>query len=80
MTEEEAKKKRCCGPDGCGSPFFDGYGTRTCIGSACMAWRWDGQANVGPSKDRLPWVEGNERDGYTPVAERRGHCGLAGEP
>jgi len=51
-----------------------------CIGSACMAWRWSGKANIGPTKDNLPWVEGNEAEGYTAVAEHNGYCGLAGAP
>ena len=49
-----------------------------CVGSRYMAWRWDGRKNIGPTKDTLPWVEGNDHDGYQAVAERTGHCGLAG--
>ncbi len=53
MTEEEAKTKRCCGPSGCGTlsaGIYEQYLTMSgnvsvqlsfCIGSACMAWRWD---------------------------------------
>lgn len=33
--EEEAKLKRCCGPEGCG----DGRPKRYCVASDCMAWR-----------------------------------------
>jgi len=42
MTENEAKTKHCCGPEGTGSkgpPDNDGTCDRYCIGSACMAWR-----------------------------------------
>ena len=43
MTEDEAKKKMC--PQSL-SPISDGMGCITncdcfCIGSQCMAWRWD---------------------------------------
>lgn len=51
MTEEEARKTRCCGPQGCGkvqdydvhrNSVGDAIGQsllRFCVGSACMAWR-----------------------------------------
>ena len=41
MTEDEAKKKRCCGPQYCGhgrrntDDIYDMW----CVGSLCMAWR-----------------------------------------
>lgn len=37
MTEEQALKKRCCGPEGCGE-VYDGLIGRYCIASGCMAW------------------------------------------
>lgn len=55
MTEEQAKTRRCCGPEGCGAypPTPPNYinedgeeiayipsNERFCIGSACMAWQW----------------------------------------
>jgi hypothetical protein len=54
MTEDEAKTKRCCGPSGCGrlipverdeavvplhAPVQQFISV--CIGSECMAFRWD---------------------------------------
>jgi hypothetical protein len=51
LTEDEAKTKRCCGPDGCGAPVFHvnsgEFLGRFCIGSACMAWQWRG--NLEPT-------------------------------
>lgn len=47
-TEEEARKTRCGGPEGCGAWVHEddapdmpnnGY-VRYCIASDCMAWRW----------------------------------------
>lgn len=38
MTEEEARTKRCCGPEGCGNS--DANGRRRCIASDCAAWRY----------------------------------------
>jgi len=59
MTEDEAKTKRCCGVGG------DTYnGVQWCIGSACMAWRWQMTVNK----------DGSIED------EKEGFCGLAGEP
>lgn len=72
MTEEEAKGKTCCGP----LPVLIGLvitavpGSKdipkaSCIGSACMAWRWD---------------RGVDKRAYTGTAAhmRPGFCGLAG--
>lgn len=35
VSDEEAEKKACCGPVGCG---MDDDGLRVCCGSDCMAW------------------------------------------
>lgn len=40
----------------------------SCIGSACMMWRWD-------TEERIPSAAG-----ITMMVEREGHCGLAGKP
>jgi len=87
MTEDEAKIKRCCGPEGCGKP--DGYDSvhnatseflmkvprRYCIGSMCMAWQWNqGKDNVRQYVDDngLLIVEsGREGMGYCGLASRR---------
>jgi hypothetical protein len=68
VTEAEAAGKYCVHALGV-----------ACVGSKCMAFRWIGGANVGPSKDKLPWVEPLQGAvSYRAVAERRGYCGLAG--
>lgn len=66
MTEEEAKTKVCPVAKMRGS--FDGnWDKGGCIGSACMAWRWNG---AYPLADDPPEIR-NRYDG---------HCGLAGKP
>lgn len=72
MTEEQAKKTRCCGGEGCGTkrevkrtepPYNDTY-VRFCIGSACMGWR------VNDVADRIE--QG--------ISIFGGYCGIAGRP
>ena len=69
MTEEEAKQKWC--------PFARdaesnaaGYTTTNttakCIGSACMAWRWEEETYDEKPTGRLSRIHG--------------FCGLAGKP
>lgn len=62
VTEEEAKKKRCQ------ETMQHVRETRNCLGSACMAWRWN---------DSLDLID-------QMVAERAGtrlgFCGKAGKP
>jgi len=75
MTEDEAKTKRCCGPEGCG--FVGNDKERYCIGSQCMAWRWikiDRDYKFGPADD-----EGKMKVLSSPITEY-GYCGLAGKP
>jgi hypothetical protein len=63
MTEDEAKTKWCFRrkPD----PIYVPEPSNIrCIGSACMAWRWQMTVNK----------DGSIED------EKEGFCGLAGEP
>ena len=76
MTEQEAKTKACCmsfslqgvHPSVAGQTTFTTFEPRNCIGSACMAWRWD---SVGMEY---------EHAGYGGKDKGKGHCGLAGKP
>lgn len=82
MTEEEAKTKWCPhvrvsnGPDGTWNKFDVGVASPsiyTCIGSACMAWRW--QAGTFEEYGKL---KASDDNGY--VVDAKGFCGLAGAP
>jgi len=86
MTEDEAKTKWCAHARQVGDPRnmqsswnrTAGEPWETCIGSACMAWRWDYAGTV------------IEFDGMITVAQldrmkrqatpQHGFCGLAGRP
>lgn len=88
MTEDEAKKKWCpfarvgSSVSGLGSlnrdaspsdDSINGLPRRAlCLGSACMAWRWQG------------WRLDEQRDVHTNECDaagvRVGFCGLAGAP
>jgi hypothetical protein len=72
MTEDEAKIKRCCGGSGCGKSTAHYASDRMCVGSECMAWRWDTSSLVIEHDDRGVLF----RTKY----ELGGHCGLAGKP
>ncbi len=81
MTEEEAKQRWCPfassrvvqqplgGTDNKIHSFNsdDGEVHTTCLGSACMAWRWykDNRQEIGECEIDAP---------------ERGYCGLAGKP
>lgn len=65
VTEKDAGKLRCCGPEGCGTVEDDGK--RYCIGSGCMAWNWTEKMVNGP-------------DSYISEPGPKGYCGLAGLP
>lgn len=69
MTEDEAKKMRCCGPPGCGAPtevithLSDGtttghtdYSRRVCVGAGCMGWR-----DTGATTRWVPFEDGKSR-------------------
>ncbi len=73
-TEKQARKTKCCGPEGCGS-IYDHY----CIASKCMAWQWL------EATYRVAGVEGGQ-EYNTPMSQpeatekvERGYCGLAGK-
>lgn len=66
MTEEEAKTKWCPAyrePDNRGD-----HKSVNCIGSACMAWRWQ---RISPPGLMAGTGQYSDTDGY---------CGLAGKP
>ena len=67
MTEDEAKEKRCCGPEGTG--LIDSYQQRYCIASDCMAWHW----NRNP--DHAKWHI--KRPKHLQLED--GYCGLTSE-
>ena len=101
ITEDEAKTKWCPfarsivstggganrGTDSAGRPPPN----VNCIGSACMAWRWDGKRTGLYDKnhpDNGPAAPGQtiaydpndpERSEWVRY-EGRGHCGLVGKP
>lgn len=84
MTEDEAKTKRCCGPDGCG--FTDPRqadclnGERWCIGSECVAWRWTDQQTLADAQD---WIHADPTrllQDFKPRNPTKGYCGLAAAP
>lgn len=77
-TEDEARALRCCGPDGCGSFLADEVERvtsaaqaaalqRYCIGSQCMAWRWE-SAEASPHVLRTVTVDEGE-PAYDPKTE-----------
>ncbi len=84
MTEDEAKTKTCPQANSfCASKHFDreDFTPPTCIGSACMAWREEGNhvhrvetADQRMSYERAGWAI----NGDTARAPRDGYCGLAG--
>lgn len=72
MTEEEAKKKICCGSF---HMETDNEWTK-CRGSGCMAWRWD----ISPEQAKQRVLD-LERSGASKYPDfPMGHCGLAGKP
>lgn len=81
MTEEDAKTKWCpftrliADNGGLTANRSDSLPDITrCMGSGCMAWRWDAEwdfntaAPMGPDYERRA------------MALRSGYCGLAGKP
>ena len=69
MTEDEAKKKFCpmslqpiVGENG-----YVELSPTECLGSACMAWRWDNHVDEKGVR-------------YSTPSATDGHCGMAGKP
>ncbi len=92
MTEEEAKTKSCCGPM---QAEFGKSHVVNCIGSACMAWRWEGSdysddfvaddETIIAQWAEAGWRTSDERNDKGHVKMLRplltqGFCGLAGKP
>lgn len=73
MTEEEAKRTRCCGPQGCGALRADkrtnatgqkvAITSRWCVGSACMAFRSAVTAHEILKVGEIPQREGLAKKG-----------------
>lgn len=83
MTEEEAKKKQCCGPlllaAAQAAIEFRRAGQAVpaqlnpnCMASACMAWRWLPNPKINQIAENY-----SELEMQTPTS---GYCGLAGKP
>lgn len=67
-TEDEARKKECCGPQAA-NPQHNGM----CSASNCMAWMWGENGHwQGDTSKITP-----EAGGATWV--RNGYCGIAGK-
>jgi hypothetical protein len=91
MTEEEAKKTRCCGPQGCGewssysnndgeSVFgYVGEPIRFCIGTACMGWRWRTIKNPDWKEPNHMAFPPHDRSNEYIKSKDDGFCGLAGQ-
>lgn len=76
MTEDQAKKKRCGGPPGCGTTKNPENGMsvnlnfpqaqRWCIASDCMTWQWETFLEIGPGASAIKTT-----------SDKNGYCGLA---
>ena len=95
VTEAEAAKKTCPHMTYCVNEqgvIADGnqpiHGQSQCIGSACMAWRWGNKFRDIPQPKKSVIRQVFEAFIFVetvmieeiPQEERRGWCGLAGEP
>lgn len=83
MTEDEAKTKSChktIGPVASADGSTPWFSPQVCLGSACMAWRWD---DVPNPNYRPIQVWPSDQLGTNPSylkSTTDGHCGLAGRP
>lgn len=94
VTEEEAKTKHCQETFNRGGIYDDR--DRTCLGSACMAWRWNGpieyEYGAALPIDTIPadpgWAiydtffEADQKKNRwrRMTPNRRGYCGKVGKP
>lgn len=71
MNEDEAKTKWCPAR----RQTLDAF----CIGTRCMAWRWNGHVDraTGRLLQGLTDIERNESDDHVAAV---GFCGLSGKP
>lgn len=76
VFDEDAHKKRCCGPSGCGAKD-SAAGTseaefRYCVGADCMGWRVAHMLSVNNPSN----ITGQGQH----IDTSHGYCGLAGKP
>ena len=78
LTENEAMEKACCK---C-VPYSDAESVRapSCLGSICMAFRWEMGAFHFDKQRFLEEGEGVSKGQYEMRSTGRGYCGLAGTP
>ena len=81
MTEDEAKKMRCCSGSAA-HPQHDGG----CCASQCMAWRWEFEPIYSENEEReFHWTDifGPQLPSLPPriIGAKcdHGYCGLAGK-
>lgn len=87
MTEDEAAKKKCHVTFTRAGSIGERGQEETCMGSACMAWRWmppRAQWDMAIAKPLYdppygPW-EKAENGWVSKEAPNEGYCGLAGQP
>lgn len=84
LTEEEARKKWC--PMTHSKEYARSNLGQLCIASECMAWRWfdtvsdDGTACHWKPTPHAPRLPTDQPEQGKPLDQRRGRCGLAGNP
>jgi len=88
MTEDEAKTNACCGPwavnwSGRLNHSNEAQRAQLCIGSKCMAWRWQPEADqIRALRERMETglVEAWQNAEKLQEPAVAGFCGLAGRP
>jgi hypothetical protein len=78
MTEDEAKKKQCIGPENCGISLYGNGKNRMCIASGCMAWEFTEKVRVDEIGDRLHPPYGDDKSEFREYVaariEKHGRC------